>query len=570
MKAITRILLILVVGASLAACDSFLDSNPRGTIGDEQLNSPQNVEGLVTAAYSALGNDHWTVPFGNMWIYGDVRADNAHKGGGGTGDIWEYDDWEQYINQTDNPLGDRLWFRLYVGVSRANLALQKLSQLSAEEFPQKEQRIAEMRFVRGHFYFLLKILFKNVPYFDETVSEEEKAQASNVALSNQELWERIADEFRYAREHLPGTPEQVARADRQAATAYLAKTLLYAAYEQDEQHRVTNIDQDKLQEVVDLTGELMGQYALFGDFGMNFLWEYEDGDEIIFAVQRSINDGVDNSRVGMDVALNYPMQEFGCCWFNIPSQNLVNAFRTEGGVPAFDTFNDVSLVDSADFREHTVDPRLDHTVAIPSHPFKYRPDLIFDLSWTRTPQVYGPYTSMKELQQPGSPSVTAVGPFWASSKNTTIIRYADVLLWRAEALIELGRLNEALDLINQVRERAAASTDRLQYADGTPVSSYDVAPYQPGVNIDWTQETAREALRWERRLEFAMEGSRFFDLVRWGIADEVLGDFLDVAKQRRSFLAEASFTPGRDEYLPIPQQQIDFSDGVYEQNPGYN
>lgn len=570
MKTISRLLAILVVGASVAACDSLLDYQPRGTISDEQLEQPENVEGLVTAAYAALGNDHWTVPYGSMWVYGDVRSDNAHKGGGGEGDVWEYDNWEKYLNSVDNPLGDRAWFRLYVGISRANLALQKLNQLTEEAYPMKQQRIAEMRFIRGHFYFLLKILFKQVPYFDETVTDEEKATISNVEFTSQELWEKIADEFRFAMEHLPSTPDQAARVDREAAIAYLAKTLLYAAYEQNDQHQVVNVNTQKLQEVVDLTGELMGQYALFEDFGMNFLWEFEDGREYVFAIQRSINDGVPNGRVGMDVALNYPMnQEFGCCWFNIPTQNLVNAFKTEDGVPQFDTFNDASLTDSIDFREHTVDPRLDHTVSIPGHPFKYMPGLLYDESWARTPQLYGVYSSMKELQQPGSPSVAQVGPFWASSKNTIVIRYADVLLWRAEALIELGRLGEALDLINEVRARAAASTGRLQYADGTPVSNYHVEPYEPGVNIDWNQETAREALRWERRLEFAMEGNRFFDLVRWGVAGEVLNAYLDDEIQRRPFLGGASFTAGRDEYLPIPQQQIDFSEGLYQQNPGY-
>lgn len=571
MNRIKHVLLVAAVAVLAAGCDNLLDFQPKGTITDEQLAQPQNVEGLVTAAYASLGNDHWKVPYGSMWAYGDVRSDNAHKGGGGEGDVWEYDNWEKYLNAVDNPLGDLAWFRLYVGISRANLALQKLNQLTEEEFPLKQQRIAEMRFLRGHFYFLLKILFDRVPYFDETVPDEAKATISNVEYTSLELWEKIADEFRFAVEHLPSTPDQAARADREAAIAYLAKTLLYAAYEQDPQtHQVVNINQQKLQEVVDLTGQLLGQYSLFEDFAMNFLWEYEDGSEYVFAIQRSINDGVPNSRVGMDVALNYPMNpEFGCCWFNIPTQDLVNAFRTQDGVPVFDDHNAVSLTDSVDFREHTVDPRLDHTVSIPSHPFKYMPNLVYRDSWARTPQLYGPYSSMKELQQPGSPSLAQVGPFWASSKNTIVIRYADVLLWRAEALIELGRHAEALDLINQVRARAAASTGRLQYADGTPVSNYHVEPYVPGVNIDWNQETAREALRWERRLEFAMEGSRFFDLVRWGIAGEVLNAYLDETRPLRPFLAGARFTPGRDEYLPIPLQQIEFSEGLYQQNPGY-
>ena len=174
---------------------------------------------------------------------------------------------------------------------------------------------------------------------------------------------------------------------------------------------------------------------------------------------------------------------------------------------------------------------------------------------------------MKGLQPVGSPAVEQVGPFYASSKNTIIIRYADALLWKAEALIELGREDEALPIINQVRTRAANSA--VKDADGNDVSNYDVSTYQDGQNINWTQETAREALRFERRLELAMEGWRFFDLVRWGIAAETLNDYFDAEAQRRDYLEDAGFQEGRDEYLPIPQQQIDFSDGSYTQNPGW-
>jgi hypothetical protein len=90
-----------------------------------------------------------------------------------------------------------------------------------------------------------------------------------------------------------------------------------------------------------------------------------------------------------------------------------------------------------------------------------------------------------------------------------------------------------------------------------------------GVNLAWTQENARQALRWERRLEFACEGPRFFDLVRWGIAEETLNAYLTKEKTRRDFLNDAVFKAGRDEYYPIPQREIDFTKGLYTQNVGY-
>jgi hypothetical protein len=155
-----------------------------------------------------------------------------------------------------------------------------------------------------------------------------------------------------------------------------------------------------------------------------------------------------------------------------------------------------------------------------------------------------------------------------TSKNIDIIRYADVLLMQAEAYIELGQQDKAMPLINLIRARAAGSTGRTKFADGTAPSNYKIAQYD-GVNLSWTKENARMALQWERRLEFAMESPRFFDLVRWGIAEPTLNAYLTKEKTRRAFLNSAKFTAGRDEYFPIPQREIDFTKGLYVQNPGY-
>ena len=566
---------ILVTAAALAvglsACDDFLQREPVGVIAGEQLNTPANVDGMVIAAYAALGNDHWITPYTTMWPYGDVRAGDAYKGGGGTGDVNDYNNLEQFVFvQPNMGVLDRMWFRLYVGVSRANDALRRLNEMPEAEFPAKKTRQAEMRFVRGHFYFLLKTLYNRVPWIDEALPVTEYETTSNVALSNDELWARIAGDFEFAAANLPETQAQEGRVNKFAATAYLAKVQLYRAYVKNDNHAVTSIDQSKLQQVVTLTDAVIGsgKYGLTADFAENFLWETEDNREAVFSIEMSMADGTPNGRVDMGSGLNYSMAPgYGCCWFHIPSQNLINSFKTDaGGLPQFATYNQTSLLDSADYWTSSVDARVDHTVGIVSHPFKYDPAFVFRRSWARTPQVYGEHSSMKELQHPDCSCLVAVGPFWASSKDVVVIRYADVLLWKAEALIELGRHAEALPIINQVRTRASNSTGRLKYANGTPVSNYNVRPYPAG---GWTQDYARQALRWERRLEFAMEGSRFFDLVRWGIAAPTLNDYFAVEKTRHDYLSAARFTAGRDEYLPIPQAQIDFTQGLYKQNPGY-
>jgi len=170
---------------------------------------------------------------------------------------------------------------------------------------------------------------------------------------------------------------------------------------------------------------------------------------------------------------------------------------------------------------------------------------------------------MKEQQSPDCSCYVKNGPFIGTSKNVDFIRYADVLLFKAEALIQLNRYTEALPIINQVRARAAASKEMPLAAGASDV--YKVSQYTSFSSKDY----AMKALMFERRLEFGMEGPRFFDLVRWGIAEPVLNAYLSVEKTKRDFLANAIFTAGRDEYYPIPQREIDFTAGLYIQNPGY-
>jgi len=558
----------------LGACSKFLDQTPQAVISGDALNTPENVEKMATAAYSALGNDHYTAPYSSMWPYGNLRSGDAYKGGDGTGDISDYHFYESFsLNRIDNGSSDQVWFRLYVCIGRVNDALARLNNISKEVYPNKVTRQAEMHFLRGHYYFLLKILFKYVPYIDEKIAKENYDTVSNRDYTNDELWTKIADDFRFAADSLPETQPQLGRANKYAAKAYLAKALLYQAYKQDENNAVSSIDAGLLQQVNTLCDDVInsGKYQLNTDFANNFLSAYQNSTESVFAVQYSQNDGTPKGRLDYGHALDYPMnQNYGCCGFHSPSYNLVNAFKTDNnGLPEFNTFNDTNVSGENDFHTYTFDPRLDHTVAIPEHPYKYDPAFIYKRSWARAPDVYGGYLSLKEAVLPNDASFLKVPPFMSSSKNWDIIRFADVLLFKAESLIELGRQDEALPLINRIRERAAASTGLLKQSDGSFTSNYKMGTYQPGINCVWTQDFARQALRWERRLEFAMEGYRFFDLVRWGIAAEYLNTYFAVEKTRSAHLEDAVFTKGRDEYLPVPLNQINFSKGLYKQNIGW-
>ena len=562
---------LLLFAAS--ACDSFLEVAPQSAADSDDLNTPENVEKMLISAYSSLGNANYQDGMNAYWPYGDLRAGDAYKGGAGTGDMGNFHLFETFVYlRDDNEYLDKKWYNEFIAIGRTNDALGRLRQIPDGQFPKKKVREAELRFLRGHFYFELKILFKHIPWIDETVKTDDYITISNAVHTDAQLWDLIIAEFRFAAENLPEKNDEVGRANKGMAQAYLAKALLYAAYTQDEKNNVTGIDRTKLQEVATLCRGLAARYKLADDFADNFLCETENGPESIFAIQHSLNDGTLRGRLDWGAMLSYPMNpEYGCCGFHSPSQNMVNAFRTDDkGLPLFDTFNDTDIKTAADLKTQNVDPRLNHTVAIPGAPYKYRPTFIFETSWTRDPNTYGSFMSMKETVLPDCPCFAFASPFMSSSKNRDIIRYDDVLLWEAEALIELGRQDEALPLINAIRERAAKSTKLLVDTAGQPVGKYQVAAYQPGVNCPaWTQDFARKALRWERRLEFAEEGFRFFDLVRWGIAAETVNEYFAKEKTRRTYMNEARFTKNRDEYFPIPKNQINFSKKLYKQNAGW-
>ncbi|KAA9353436.1 RagB/SusD family nutrient uptake outer membrane protein [Larkinella humicola] len=565
-------LLLIAAGTLLtSACKDFLEYQPQGTLSSDNIKSASNADALVTAAYASIGNGEMIGPIASMWVYGSIRSDDAYKGGGGVADLEDLNFYEQH-NLTQPQQGGGLyhpytWENYYKAISRANVALRSITALTDASFPERKTRLAELRFLRGHAHFMLKMLFKNIPYIDETLSNEQILTVSNRAMTNDQLWDKIAADFQAAVDNLPEKQTQVGRANKLSAAAYLAKLRLYQAYEQDDNNKVTSINKTKLQEVVKLTDLVInsGKYNLQPDFAENFLPEFDNGVESVFAVQYSINDGTTVGRLNFETGLNYPhgAPQYGCCGFHQPSQNLANAFGTDAnGLPKLDTFNDAVI----DFKTATVDPRVDHTIGIDGHPYKYNPAILFSNSWVRDPGVYGFFQSMKEQQAATSSTYKKQGPFIGTSKNIDIIRYADVLLWQAEAYIELGQPALALPLINKIRARAAASTGRTKKADGTNPSNYLIKPYEA---TNWTQAYARKALQFERRLEFATESPRFFDLVRWGIAEPTLNAYIAKEKTRRSFLSGAKFTAGRDEYLPIPQREINFTKGLYQQNPGF-
>ena len=571
----------MLISFLLVSCgEDFLEYEPEGVLSNENVATAENAESLVVAAYAGIANDDMVGPLTHMWAFGSVRSDDAYKGGGGRGDVDIVDRYEQYnLTVADDPLdwfGPRTWTNYYKAISRANFALSVINEIPDGEYADKTLRQAELRFLRAHSHFILKLLFKKIPYITEELTQEEAAEVSN-DVDNDALWNMIAEDFLFAYNNLPQSQDQVGRADKNAATAYLAKLRLYQAYEQNDDHQVTAINSGRLQEVIDLADEVTA--SLEPDFGNNYLDGFDNGPESIWAAQFSINDGTTVGRVSFVTGLNSPHGTglYGCCGFHLASQNMVNAFKTDAdGLPLMDTFNDVDIFTTVNADGETppdagltVDPRLDHTIGIPGRPFKYRNmvneagDMVYNFSWARDPGVYGYFGNMKEQQAPDCSCYVKEGPFVGTSKNIDFIRYADVLLFKAEALIQLDQWDEALPIINQIRTRAAASVQRPIDAGATDIYSIGTYSSFPDKEFAW------KALKFERRLEFAMEGHRWFDLVRWGEASEVLNAYLAEESSKRDFLSNALFTAGRDEYYPIPQREIDFTGGVYQQNPKY-
>jgi hypothetical protein len=577
-----RLMILVLLLCSTACKKDFLDSKPKGKLSDELLNTPDGIESLCISAYSALagpeGSDGTFLSPTTNWVYGDVRAETAYKGGGGIGDIGEFNAFETFTAvYASNGLLDRKWFNLYSSVQRANNAIRRLNAVSVEQVPLKNVRLGEMRFLRAHYFFELSRLFNQIPYFDENVATEDYIKIPNNQFTRDQILEKIAGEFSAAADMLPATQPQPGRATKYAAKAYQAKVTLYRAYKQNANNTLATVDQTLLNNVVSLCDEVItnGGYQLLADFQQLSQAEFDNSKESLFAVQYSINDGTPQGRINWSNLLNAPRgPAYSGDGFFQPSQNLVNSYKTDAnGVPLLDSYNTTNLMTVQDGLNTNVDPRLDFTVGRPGIRWKNYTTAPYGLDWVREPATYGPFSNKKALVSPESPFMVKGFPWGGSALNFNIIRYPDVLLWKAEALIELNRPLEAVPLINETRTRAKNSkyvlawnnTSNTDYA-----AKYTIAAYQPGVNCNWTQDYARKALRFERKLEFAMEGERFFDLVRWGVADQVLNnEYFIKEKTVRAYLQNAQFVKGRDEYFPIPQPQINFSGGLYKQNPGY-
>ena len=559
----------------LACKKSFLDQKTVGVLTEAEAQSAKGARQFLTSTYAALKGSGWEGGITN-WVYGSIVGGDANKGSD-AGDEADIVPIEQYVATPTNNYFNVKWRALYEGIARANGTIRIASKLTDKDITaaEKTQILAQARFLRGFYHFEAKKMWNNIPFVDETIN------ATNAKVANTKDWTKIMEDFDFARKNLNAVQDQVGKVNKWAAEAFYGKALLYQGKYAEALPILTNV----VDNGVTSTGT---KYNLAPTFHDLFNPERESiaRVESVFAYEASINDGSGGLNANYDQILNWPYNggPGGCCGFFQPTFEFVNSFRTDAtGLPLLDgSYNTgANQVKSDQGLESTdpfvpdagnLDPRLDWTVGRRGIPFlDWGPHP--GKSWIRDPaQAFGPYTPKKMSYYKSQEGKLTDGTNWTNgltSTNFMIMRFADVLLMAAECEVEAGSLEKARTYVNRVRTRADVL--HVKTSAGVDAATYNVKPY-PTV---WTDKTfARNAVRFERKLELGLEGHRFFDLVRWGIADVEINKFLAYERPKLPVAyASATFVKGKNEYFPIPQRQIDLESSggtsALTQNPGY-
>jgi hypothetical protein len=596
----------VLLSVIIYACNKQLNLQPQGSLLASNVTNNSGVQGLLIGAYALLSGEN--VPGQNLgngsaasnYVYGSEAADDSYKGSSPSDqpDAIPLLTWSLAQASTTNYL-DQRWVVLFTGIQRANDVIRTMRLSKGIAAADTVEYTAEARFLRGFYHFEGKKIWNNFPYADENISYvNNNLNVPNFSGGQYiDIWPNIVADLKYAVDNLPNTQPNIGRVNKWAAMAFLAKAYMY-------QHDYTDAKTLLDQVIASGTTSAGTKYALNALFQTNFNPATKNSPESVFACQTSVNDGSatatngGNGNTGDE--LNHPYNFGpGCCGFNNPSWNLVQSYKTDAnGLPLLDgSYNNSPLVsDKTNPWTGTVDPRLDWTAGRPGKPwFDWG---IVDSGWIRDVPNDGLFVTMKNnyaKSQQGTYSSTET-VFWGAAEvaanNVPLCRYSDVLLWDAECEAQIGSLDQAETYVNMVRQRAAnpagftylnANYDgatSMYTPQTTPADNYKVSPYPAGAFSTMGKDAALNAIYFERRLELAMEGQRFFDLARYdngtGTMAATLNAYVAVEKNRSGFYLvnnTAFFTKGVNEYFAIPQKEIDAENStgtVYlKQNPGY-
>lgn len=568
MKIYNLIAQVCIAAFLLTGCSKdFLNKVPQGELSDVQLGTAESIEMQLLGAYSIM-NGNISGTWGNyasapsQWVFGEMTSDNAHKGSEQT-DQPNMNMIETYGVNAENDNLSTMWQVYYEGVLRANgtIASVNTDQAGTKKVTaaRAKEILAEARMLRGHYYFFMWRIFKNLPWIDENTTLEE----AKVKPNTEDILPKIIEDLKFAEANLPVSKinNEGGRVTKAAAKAYLGKVYLY---------------QKKYPEALALFKEVIaGRDITSVNFWNNFNVLTEDGPEALLVSKHAINSNgaPDNANVGDMLSGLYGTSPVGCCGFYQPTIDLVNAYKVDAnGLPLLDNsfrnnpyLSDMKAPNNKYVLDTTlrVDPRLDYTVG--RRGVEYLDyGIMPGNDWIRSASYAGPFVGIKTMiPQSQYATQTASGSNYLTGLDVNIIRLADVVLMAAECQVELGNLSEALTLVNSVRNRAAKlAPKKTKY--GNNAANYVVKPYPSFANQDY----ARKAVRFERRIELAMEGHRFFDLVRWGIAKEVIESYSSFEGTHLPFYKGLVFTP-KAEIFPIPLTEIDRSNGTLTQNPGF-
>ena len=567
---------ILAIAIFTVACnEDFLTKEPQASLSGPALANADGVEGKLISAYRTLqgygmsGGGTWYYSTW-AWIFGAISSDNALKGTD-AGDQPEHSFIETYDFNTFNVHNRDKWRSGYWGAARANDVINSVAEAEDMSAARAAQVIGEAKFIRGWQHFEMQKMYRTPKYVSEANFSLDDLEASKVPNTGK-IWAQIEQDFSDAASSLPATQGEVGRATSWAAKAYLAKAKIY----QSDWSGALPILEDIINN---------GGFTLTAKFEDNYLVSTRNNSESIFEIQYAISSANDNSS-NKEIGLAHPyIAPWGCCGFLQAPQDLIDFFQTDAnGLPLLDESwktNHITNPTGANIGEPIgnprVDPRLDHTVGRPG--ILYKNHHIMQVDYIRDLTYAGPYFSKKHVAEPEGFGIGGWGNLTAN--NFRIMRLGHVLLWAAEAAVETGQLEKARGYINQLRARAAnpagfqegaiQGATRPEYTKtGSPAANYVIGEY----TAPWTDAAvARKAVRYESRLETAMEGNRFFDLQRWGVQAQVLNEYLQRESRYRIYLQGKSFTSPKNEFYPIPTYAIDrsFLEGepTLTQDPNY-